>query len=523
MSDKSHVQVHLAENLASLVCTLDGDLATVYLESFWKTLVKEWSGIDRIRLDKFYMLMRKFHAAAVRRMIASEWSEECINDVLHTLPLTEQLGVIADSIRYHIIQVFFEEMSNVLDTLSPLSCPPHSALIVLLAPFITELSTTSNKPFSSMIQQEIFMQMTNEEGVPSCFTNLDLGDVAKVLFKVGSESGVTHANRKVLYEVSGTLAEGAGIEVRVETNIADDEITECDDIVIAAYDNQFSMEDLNDLKRKAIGDDEEEKVNEETAAEPTKPPKVLAEKPPKKKSKKSKAVVPVEDVETPSTSTEAIPIILETPANSLPCELTTIAPSKKSKKSKKKVANAVQDIALAPVFKSIPSEASSTEMTETPETSSAPSKSLKNKKKARQQASGTSAVADLSSKIVDTVAESSTQEIASTSTTTNHTVSESSESLLVDVKKSVSWGKNATKTFLKRKSITTLDAVLKEAAADKEEKVLKTVLKKTPPVVFDAIGASTAGPIRSKGKKVKKSAKKTKSSRGGRKTAADYM
>ncbi|CAB3995150.1 ribosomal RNA processing 1 homolog A-like isoform X1, partial [Paramuricea clavata] len=61
MSDKPKVQEELAETIAQLLHSFQITAAAVdYLDGFYKTICREWHGIDRLRLDKFYLLIRKF-------------------------------------------------------------------------------------------------------------------------------------------------------------------------------------------------------------------------------------------------------------------------------------------------------------------------------------------------------------------------------------------------------------------------------------------------------------------------------
>lgn len=32
----------------------------MYIVDFWKTMIREWGGIDRLRMDKYLLLIRKF-------------------------------------------------------------------------------------------------------------------------------------------------------------------------------------------------------------------------------------------------------------------------------------------------------------------------------------------------------------------------------------------------------------------------------------------------------------------------------
>jgi ribosomal RNA-processing protein 1 len=50
MSDKALVQQALASELANIVLSIDDNAASLeFLRGFWRTIVREWDGIDRLR------------------------------------------------------------------------------------------------------------------------------------------------------------------------------------------------------------------------------------------------------------------------------------------------------------------------------------------------------------------------------------------------------------------------------------------------------------------------------------------
>ncbi len=61
MSDKPLIQSHLAEKLSKMMLNLGSNKGTRYLAAYWTTMLREWHGIDRLRLDKFYLLARCFY------------------------------------------------------------------------------------------------------------------------------------------------------------------------------------------------------------------------------------------------------------------------------------------------------------------------------------------------------------------------------------------------------------------------------------------------------------------------------
>lgn len=48
-------------------------IAFLYFTVFLSTMRREWFGIDRLRLDKFMMLVRKFVKALFKYLQAQQW------------------------------------------------------------------------------------------------------------------------------------------------------------------------------------------------------------------------------------------------------------------------------------------------------------------------------------------------------------------------------------------------------------------------------------------------------------------
>ena len=49
MSDKPLIQQRLAVDFAALVDTLHPEIVLPFLDAFWKTMAREWNGIDVLR------------------------------------------------------------------------------------------------------------------------------------------------------------------------------------------------------------------------------------------------------------------------------------------------------------------------------------------------------------------------------------------------------------------------------------------------------------------------------------------
>jgi ribosomal RNA-processing protein 1 len=137
MSDKPLVQQRLASDLSSLILSIEpvNDSSTAGIDSrtnagldfvagFWEALVREWTGIDRLRyalnpwflkeknttehlsvlscrMDKYYMLIRRWQNATFRLLARSGWSKEAVkrfNDIL-TAPIGGPLSLVFSNYR----------------------------------------------------------------------------------------------------------------------------------------------------------------------------------------------------------------------------------------------------------------------------------------------------------------------------------------------------------------------------------------------------------------------------------------
>ncbi|KAI8615827.1 nucleolar protein,Nop52-domain-containing protein [Chytriomyces sp. MP71] len=143
MSDKPLVQHELAERLAGLAISLeDSSKSLLYINGFWSILVREWFGIDRLRLDKFYNLIRNFHRAAFAFLEKNSWEASLVEEYVGMLEegvLSVNNIRVPDSLRYHTCEVYLEELNKgVMDDI------PNDIVLLLLRPFKTCLATSTN-------------------------------------------------------------------------------------------------------------------------------------------------------------------------------------------------------------------------------------------------------------------------------------------------------------------------------------------------------------------------------------------
>ncbi|GAA6008459.1 hypothetical protein JCM10207_007119 [Rhodosporidiobolus poonsookiae] len=176
MSDKPLVQQALAQDLADLTLdvrpkskTKNGRVertraALCYLRGFWEAVTREWAGLDRLRLDKFYLLIRRFVHAGMRLLEREGWDERAIAEYNAILtgphgPLHVTDVKIPHSLPYHLADIFLDEVERLAT--STLSSSPDSPsrtlpLNLLLDPFFTTLALAPTSTIFSRTTEHVF-------------------------------------------------------------------------------------------------------------------------------------------------------------------------------------------------------------------------------------------------------------------------------------------------------------------------------------------------------------------------------
>ncbi|KDR85462.1 hypothetical protein GALMADRAFT_234350 [Galerina marginata CBS 339.88] len=159
MSDKPLVQQALASELAELVLTITSTPTSLaFLRGFWETTVREWNGIDRLRIDKYYMLIRRFVNATFRLLIRAKWNKDtCLeyNQILTNEggPLCASDIRVPASLSYHIADIYIEELDKALGVTPS---PPSAPLAILFEPFIVLAARTPTSVTYKRIQSALF-------------------------------------------------------------------------------------------------------------------------------------------------------------------------------------------------------------------------------------------------------------------------------------------------------------------------------------------------------------------------------
>ncbi|NXX68727.1 RRP1B protein, partial [Spizella passerina] len=116
MQDKPLLQEELAANISQLIHVFQNtETRHLFIQTFWQTMNREWNGIDNLRLDKYYMLMRLILRQSFEVLKRNEWDEGLVEPLLQLL-MKEVMEPDSNSptgIKFHFIDIYLDELAKV--------------------------------------------------------------------------------------------------------------------------------------------------------------------------------------------------------------------------------------------------------------------------------------------------------------------------------------------------------------------------------------------------------------------------
>jgi len=190
MSDKPRVQEELCENLSQIVHRLSWKDGLAYLSGFWETICREWRGIDRLRLNKFYNLMRCMLQDGFLMLKNDGWKrvDEYVEMIQEHALSSNPYAVT--SIVMNVIQYWPVDLQGV-------GCEDGRVATRLMKPLVHLMGHCSEKAVLLRLQEKFVEQFTEENAL-----GIDLDSIGRQCFRMGSDAATSQRNRKLLYRVS---------------------------------------------------------------------------------------------------------------------------------------------------------------------------------------------------------------------------------------------------------------------------------------------------------------------------------
>ncbi|KAH9504548.1 Ribosomal RNA processing protein 1 B [Bulinus truncatus] len=135
MQDKPLIQEELSHRITNLINCFPSTMSSLkFVKVFFETYAREWNGIDRLRLDKFLMMMRDMLRQTFSLLSKDEWPlDECIL-LARTLAkhvMQPDKFQLPDGLKLHLADIFVDEISK-----QPLEKMSSKKMVVLLEPFL---------------------------------------------------------------------------------------------------------------------------------------------------------------------------------------------------------------------------------------------------------------------------------------------------------------------------------------------------------------------------------------------------
>ncbi|CAK8538961.1 unnamed protein product [Lathyrus sativus] len=212
-SDNSLVQADLIDRIASHLSSFHHlPLSLQYLSTFFLTMRREWSGIDSVRLDIFYLLIRRFISSFLYLLDKNLWNLDLVNLFVNCLDKStfsaKDRFVQGNGVNYHVASVFLQELRAFL----PIKL---SVLEVLFRPFLSAVGKLHDEVLLGKIKSGFFdVLLMNgkrllevKKGGEESGDVVNLGTIALVmgfsskLYGLASAPDCVQGNRKVLFEL----------------------------------------------------------------------------------------------------------------------------------------------------------------------------------------------------------------------------------------------------------------------------------------------------------------------------------
>ncbi|XP_053482272.1 ribosomal RNA processing protein 1 homolog B [Ictalurus furcatus] len=154
MQDKPLLQEELSHRISGLIHSFQTtDNQLLYFATFLQTVKREWNGIDRLRMDKFYQLVRFMFRQAFEVLKRREWESSAVNQFLQvfTDQILQNTDHVPKGLILHILDLYMAELAQVGS--AELTAEQNQTFI---NPFCKTMAKTKDCFLLSSISKNIF-------------------------------------------------------------------------------------------------------------------------------------------------------------------------------------------------------------------------------------------------------------------------------------------------------------------------------------------------------------------------------
>uniref|UniRef100_A0A8D0GDM1 RRP1B protein n=1 Tax=Sphenodon punctatus TaxID=8508 RepID=A0A8D0GDM1_SPHPU len=169
MQDKLLLQEELADTISQLIHVIQNTEARhLFIQTFWQTMNREWNGLDRLRLDKYYMLRYNLcldsvkcmcHACCFVSVLPPPPFPSLTTPFLHLLmrEIVHPDSNAPSGIKFHFLDIFLEELAKV--GAKELTADQN---LKFIEPFCKFAAKTKDRPLMYAIARAIFEAIVDQ-------------------------------------------------------------------------------------------------------------------------------------------------------------------------------------------------------------------------------------------------------------------------------------------------------------------------------------------------------------------------
>ncbi|KAM6978451.1 uncharacterized protein rrp1 [Tautogolabrus adspersus] len=160
MQDKPLLQEELSNQISCLIHSfhhIDGQF--LYLESFLQTFKREWTGIDRLRMDKFLQLVRFMFRRMFELLKKKNWDSSVVSRFLEllTTQLLQSGSEAPSGLQFHILDLYMSELAAVGS--AELTADQN---LIFIEPFCRTAAKTKDRSLFGAICNSIFSTIIDQ-------------------------------------------------------------------------------------------------------------------------------------------------------------------------------------------------------------------------------------------------------------------------------------------------------------------------------------------------------------------------
>jgi len=212
--DKMLVQEEKADVICGYIHVFKTvDCSFLYIDTFFQTMAREWLAIDRYRLEKFMMLIRRFLHQCYQLLKHLKWNLKWIKRFRKVMKKSVISGSAESApvgLKMHISDIYMEELAKVgADELT------SEMVQQFLIPFCRVLIESDDSIYMDSISKDVFLYLINQDVDEDAFQEFpvlkyDVVAVQDLLMKYANKPGVPKLNMKTIYKIAKQFIAAGG-------------------------------------------------------------------------------------------------------------------------------------------------------------------------------------------------------------------------------------------------------------------------------------------------------------------------